>query len=186
MKKLLFVGIGIALTLVVLGAASLVYAQSQTPPTTAPQTGDAYQNFQGFGMMRGRATGMMGAWRQSAQQGFGRGMMRGAQGAQGPMHQYMVTALAGKLNLSVDELQAKIEAGERPYDIAKALGLSDEQIQSLLAEAHAEALQAAVAAGALTQEQADFMSQRMAQMHQNGFGGRGAGFGGCPMSGAQP
>jgi len=193
MKKLLYIGIGMALTLVVLGAASLVYAQSQTPPAPqTPGTADAYQNFQGFGMMRGG--GMMGAMRGAARQGFQQGMRRGyVQGTFGPMHEYMVAALAGKLNLSVEDLQAKITAGERPYDIAKAQGLTDEQVQTLMQAAHAEALKAAVAAGALTQEQADWMSQRMTQMHQNGaMGGRmgafGAnGFGGCPgMDATQP
>lgn len=181
MKKLLYVGIGVALTLVVLGAASLVYAQSQPP--VIPNTD---QSTTGYGMMRGG--GMMGAMRGAmhgaTQPGFQQGMARGyargvAQGAMGPMHEYMIAAMAGKLNLSVAELQAKVDSGERPYDIAKAQGLTDEQIQTLLQDAHAEALTAAVAAGALTQEQADFMSQRMAQMHQNGFGaGDCAGMGG--------
>jgi hypothetical protein len=174
MKKLLYVGIGIALTLVVLGVAGLAYAQTQTPPTPTPGAADTYQNFNGYGMMRGgrmNMPGMLNAWGRGFRQGMGRGMLRGyTQGAYGPMHESMIAALAAKLNLSVEDLQAKIDAGQRPYDIAKAQGLTDVQIQALWQAAHAEALKAAVAAGTLTQAQADAMGQRMEQMWQRGFG----------------
>ncbi len=114
-------------------------------------------------------------------------MMRGGrvagQGAYGPMHTYMIDALATKFNLSVEELQAKIDAGERPYDIAKAAGFTDAQIQDLMEQAHDEALKAAVAAGVLTQEQADWMDQHMEQMWENG-GGPGR-TGGCPGMGGR-
>lgn len=186
MKKILVIGAVIVVTLIALGVAGFAYAQAQNPPTPQPGNG-VYQNFPGQGMMgfQGRA-GMLG-WRQ----GFRQGMMRGyANGLMGGMHDYMIQALAAKLNLSVEDLQSKINSGERPYEIAKAQGLTDAQIQELMEQAHDEALKAAVAAGVLTQAQADAMDQRMEQMWQNGvfgglMGGRGFGVRGCPgMSGS--
>jgi hypothetical protein len=192
MKKFYIIGSVIAVALIALGVAGLAFAQGQNPPTPQPYGGNQ---------------GMMGGWRgQGAtnqagmmgwQRGFRQGMMRGyAQGMMGPMHDYMIAALAAKLNLTVDELQTKINAGERPYDLAKAQGLTDAQIQELMEQAHDEALKAAVAAGVLTQAQADAMDQLMEQMWQNGGSGRGFGMmggrgtGGCPGMGgnlpAQP
>jgi hypothetical protein len=194
MKKFYIIGSVIAVALIALGIASLTYAQAQNPPTPQPNTGNgANQNPPG--------QGMMGGWRAGFRQGMMGGYARGyARGMMGPMHEYMIAALAARLNLTVDELQAKINTGERPYDLAKAQGLTDAQIQDLMNQAHDEALKAAVAAGALTQEQADAMDQRMEQMWQNGgmgsgpqnrpgmMGGRGFGAGkfgpgGCPGMG---
>jgi len=168
MKKFLIIGSIVGVALIALGVVGFAFAQSQTPPVTPDGA---------WGMMRGGGH----AWAQ------GSGMMRGGrgmgQGAYGPMHTYMINALAEKLGLTVDELQAKIDAGERPYDIAKAAGLTDAQIQELMEQAHDEALKAAVEAGLLTQAQADAMDQRMEQMWQNG-GGPGAA-GGCPGMGGR-
>ena len=52
--------------------------------------------------------------------------------------------------------------------------MTDEEISALMLTARDEALTAAVAAGTLTQEQADWMSQRMQRM-----GGFGMGAGHC-------
>jgi len=150
MKKVLIGTSLVLVVLVALAAAGLAFAQSQDP-TPAPGFN------RGYGMMGGR--GMMG------------------DGTTGPMHTYMIEALAPRLGLSVEDLQARIDAGETPYQIAQAQGMTDEQIVTLMSEAHTEALQAAVDAGVITQEQADWMSQRMGQMGQNG--GRGYRAGGC-------
>ena len=185
MKKIL-VGTAIALVaVIVLGVAGFAYAQSQQP--TNPNAPFGF----GQGMMGGR--GMMGGWQQGANpngtQGYGPGMMggrgmMGANGSYGPMHTYMVEAMAKQLNLTVEDLQTRIQNGETPYEIAKAQGLTDEQIQEVMSKVHDEALAAAVAAGVLTQEQADWMDQHMEQMWQNGgfgagpcHGGTGAGRG---------
>ena len=91
----------------------------------------------------------------------------------------MEEALAEKLGLSEAEIEEKLATGETMWSIAQAQGLTDEQITELMQSARDEALKAAVAAGAITQEQADWMSQRMQQMHSAGMGagGCGAGFG---------
>ena len=150
MKKILIFGAVLGVVLLALGVAGYVYAQSQTPTPANPGYG------YGRGMMGGYGRGMMGG---------GYGMMGGwGQGNYGPMHDYMIPALAEKLGLTAEELQARIDGGETPYQVAQAKGLSDEEIRNLFQAAHAEALDAAVAAGAITQEQADWMSQHMQQM----------------------
>ena len=66
------------------------------------------------------------------------------------------------------------------WQVAEAQGFSQEEIQEKMLAARTQALEAAVAAGALTQEQADWMSQHMGQRGANGMGP-----GNCPgMGGA--
>jgi hypothetical protein len=98
-----------------------------------------------------------------------RGQMQG--GVEGPLHEYMVKALAEMLGLSTDQLEARLDGGETAYQIALAQGIAAEEIPALLSAARAKALDSAVAAGAITQEQADWMKSR-------GSGqGRGSGMG---------
>lgn len=111
--------------------------------------------------------------------GYQGGMMGGrmmGRSGYGVMHTYMISALASRLGMTPEELQARMTNGETPWDIAKANGLTDAQIQQLLEEAHDEALKQAVAAGVITQEQADWMDAHMDSMWQNGGTG-------CPMGG---
>lgn len=197
MKKLFYIGIGALITILAFGVVGFAFAQAQTPPAPQPPVTDGTTQTQpGWGIMggwmhRGNLPGLAArVGMMNGRQGFRQGMMSGyAQGMVGPMHEAMLAALAGKLGLSVDELQAKIDAGETPLEIAKAQGLTDDQIQEFMEQAHDEALKAAVAAGVLTQEQADAMDQRMESMWQNGMmSGRmlgGFGRGGCPGMGAQ-
>lgn len=104
-----------------------------------------------------------------------RGPMPGGQ--EGPLHDYMMQALAGVLGLDVAQLEARIDSGETPYSIAIAQGKSAEEIPALFASARSKALDLAVAAGAITQEQADWMKSR-----GNGQG-RGMGTGACDGTG---
>lgn len=166
MKKFMLIAAVLAVALIVLSAAGLAYAQSQTP--TAPNRG------YGAGMMGGAGSGRIAGGRIAGGGMMGgRGMM--ANGSFGPMHTYMIQALADKLGLTVEDLQARLDKGETPYQVAQSQGLTDEQITALMQQAHDAALEAAVAAGAITQEQADWMDSHMEQMWQNG----GAGFGPC-------
>lgn len=188
MKKLLvmFATLAIVVTSMVYVGTGL--AQSETPPTPEPPAeGQFYQNFPGFrpGFLRGLLDNlrsrlpnfmMPGAWqRLLPNNDFPEGMqgwfdqaedweMHSWSGYLGPLHSYMLEALAPKLGLSVEELQKRIEAGERPYEIARAQGFSDEQIQVLFEEAASDALEAAVAAGAISQEQAEVMRKMMDSM----------------------
>ena len=148
MKKTLLVVAAVMTLLAVLGITGYAFAQTPTP---TPSWG-----------------GMMGGWTNGS--GHMGGMM-GANGSYGPMHNYMLKALTEKLNLSVEELQARLDNGETMWDVARAQGLSDDQVSVLMAEAHNQAVKEAVAAGVITQEQADWMNSHMQQMHGNGFSG---------------
>ena len=149
MKKIILVVAGFLVGAVLLGSAGLVYAQSQDP-------GDGY----GLGMMGGGAR----------RGGRGHGMM----GGYGPMHEYMVAALADAIDLTPEAVQVRMDAGETPWEIAASTGLSDDQVSDLLVEVHNTALDQAVAAGAITQEQAEWMKD-----HMQGRWGTGMGYGGC-------
>lgn len=167
MKKVVIIGTILAVAVAAFFAGTLVYAANAQQPT--PQGGM-------YGGGRGQGGGMMGG-----QGGYGRGggmMGAGWDGDYGPMHEYMIPALAEGLGLTAEELQARIDAGETPYEVAVSLGFSAEEIQTIFTTAHAQALQAAVDAGIITQEQADWMSTHMQQRRGNGYG---AGAGNCPM-----
>jgi hypothetical protein len=126
--------------------ARTAYAQSQTPATPGYP----------YGMMGSGGYGMMGGY----------GLMGGY--GYGPMYTYMVDGIAEALNLTPADLEKRLEAGETPWQIAQSQGLSYEQIQQAMLEAHDKALDAAVKAGSLTQEQADWMDQHMEQMWGSG------------------
>jgi hypothetical protein len=154
-KKWLILGVSL-IAFLVLAAGGLVwagtaYAHSQTPPVPDYP----------YGMMGGHYGGF--------------GMMGANYGGYGPMHDYMVAALAEGLVLSPEDLEARLEAGETPWEIAASQGLQDEEIANLMSEAHDKALEKAVDAGLLTQEQADWMDGHMEEM----WSLDGSGFGGC-------
>jgi hypothetical protein len=159
MKKVLSIGVVLFVALAVLGVAGIAYAQSQTPP-------DPDAPFYGPGMMRRNG-------------GFGAGMMgRWGDGGFGPMHTGMVEAFAEALGLSPEEIETRLDAGESMYAIAQSQGLSNEEFFSLMVDARTKALEQAVADGVLTQEQADWMLERMNQRQATGYGP-----GNCPMQG---
>ena len=98
-------------------------------------------------------------------------------GGEGPMHEYMVKALAEALGIDAVKLETRLESGETAYQIALAQGIAAEDIPALLSAARVKALDAAVAAGVISQEQADWMKTR-------GFGrGGGMGTGACDGTG---
>lgn len=155
MKKNLLVVAGLLAVILALGIAGFAFAQTQTPPQT--NTPNTY----GPGMMGG-------GYGRGVQGGYGRGMM--ANGTYGPMHEYMEAAFAKALGISQEDLEAKLAAGETMWSVANAQGLSDSQITDLMVNARSEALKNAVAAGAITQEQADWMDAHMDQMQASGYG----------------
>jgi hypothetical protein len=155
MKKKLIVISMLLVALVTMGIVGFAFAQSQEPQSSVG-SGETY------------GPGMMGGWG-----GRGMRMMGWGSGSYGPMHEFMQAALAKALGLTVEELEARIQAGETPYEIAQAQGLNDDQIRELFTQAHAEALQNAVEAGVITQEQAGWMAQHHEQMQP--FGGPGSG-----------
>ena len=147
MKKIWIFG------LVLIAAAALTagiaFAQSPTP-----QGPGGY----GPGMMGGRG-------------GFGMmGQGGPVNGSYGPMHESIVTTLAEAINLTPEDLQARLDSGETMWQVAESQGYDLETFRSLMLEAHTAALQQAVEDGTITQEQADRMSQRMNRMGGGGFG----------------
>jgi hypothetical protein len=172
MKKLMIGLLIVGVVAAALGTAGYVYAQSVTPP--AP-----FGRGNGFGMGNGM--------------GGGRGMMRNAAGngqgftpGEGPMHDEMVAAMAEKLGMSAEELDARIDKGETMVQVATSKGFTADEFFSMMSEARAQAVDQAVKDGKITQEQADWMKQHgPGQMG----GGRGRGMGqgrngnpGCPYT----
>ena len=143
MKKALLI-VGILVTVfAITGTILVVNAQTPTPET--PQDGDfvcpgwdgdeAQGNFQGRGMM-GR--GMMGRFSEDdGQAGCG------VNGQFGPMHEYIVNALAEATGLTVDQINEKITNGDTMLQIAKDAGLTEDQITELFTAAHKAAWEAA-------------------------------------------
>ena len=171
MKKTL-VGLAvIGIFVLSLGLAGYAYAHSETPPNPD------YPNR--YGMMGGYGTYGPNGYGQTMMGGRGLGMM-GWTGQEGPMHETMIAVFAEALGLSVDEIEARHDAGETLWDIAIAEGLSPEEIQELMFSSHDAALQEAVEAGWLTPEQAEWMDGHMNQMwdgeYSNHCGG-GTGYG---------
>ena len=158
-KKLIVIAglVAVALSLALLAATGATYAQAAIPP--AP----------GYG------PGLMDGY------GYGRGGMRviGATDAYGPMHGPMLDALANSLNLTREELDTRIAAGETPAQIAAAQDISTDEFTQIFADARKAALEEAVGDGYLTQEQANWMLSRMARMAGRSFAGN------CPMYPAQ-
>jgi hypothetical protein len=96
----------------------------------------------------------------------------------GYLHTYMVTSLAEKLGLKIEDVDAQVAAGETMYDIATAAGVTAEDFPALMTEVRTQAVSAAVQAGTIAQAQADWINSR-------GFGRGGDGTGNCPMQNGQ-
>jgi hypothetical protein len=87
------------------------------------------------------------------------------------LHDELIAAWAARLNLSVDELNTRLANGETMSQIAASAGISVDQFRSLMSEVRATALDQAVAAGTITQAQADWLKTR--GMGSTGAAGRG-------------
>ncbi len=149
MKKMFLLITAALLGVLVLagGAAAYAYAQSDTP---TPPTGQLP-----FGFGHGRGVGP------------GRGFDHGPEGV---LRSYMTDALAEALGVSTDELQS-----QTPWQIAQEQGLSADELTALMEQARNAAIDAALADGVITQEQADLMRNRPVGPGPKGFGAKGAG-----------
>lgn len=109
-----------------------------------------------------------------------------AQGTQPPtqnngygwMHDYIEQALAAKLGLTEEQVEDQFAAGSTHYQIALDNGIKQEDITAFMNDIHKEAFANAVKDGVITQEQADWMLQRM--QNRGGYG-----MGNCPMHSGQ-
>ncbi len=111
----------------------------------------------------------------------GRGPMMGG-GGYGWMHDYVEQALAAKLGLTEEQVEDALAAGKPMYQIALDNGIKQDDLATFMNGVHKDAFDKAVKDGVMTQEQADWMLQRMQNMYQNGYGN---GTGTCPMGGGQ-
>jgi hypothetical protein len=139
------------------------------------------------GMMGGNGRGgMMGG----DEQGYGPGGMMGGKGRggmmgglgigenAGVMHDYMLSAFASAVGLTVDEVNTRLTNGETMAQIAIAQGKTEADLPTLWSQVRQAALDKAVADGVITQAQADIMLEHMNNYSGTGFG---PGFGDCPM-----
>jgi hypothetical protein len=96
----------------------------------------------------------------------------------GWMHDYVEQALAAKLGLTEEQVEDALTAGKPMYQIALDNGIQQEALTDFMNGVHQDAFAAAIKDGVVTQEQADWMLQRMQSR-----GGYGAG--NCPMQNGQ-
>jgi hypothetical protein len=110
---------------------------------------------------------------------FAQGSQPPVQRGTGWMHDYVEQALAAKLGLTEAQVEEQYAAGKTMVQIALDNGIKQEDVATFLNDVHKEAFANAVKDGVMTQEQADWMLQRM----QNR--GYGNGTGNCPMHNGQ-
>ncbi len=91
----------------------------------------------------------------------------------GPLHEYMINAMAEALGITPTDLEARLASGQTAYQVALDLGISADKIPALLSGARAQAIDAAVAAGAISQQQGDWMKTRGASMGMGTCDGTG-------------
>jgi hypothetical protein len=85
---------------------------------------------------------------------------------------YMPTAMADVLGLSVDEINTRLASGETFATIALSLGYTTDQLPALMTSVRSEAINLAIADGVLTADQAAFLlnSQYGGNTRGNGAG----------------
>jgi len=153
MKKFALAYVFIAALAVFLLSASPVFAQAPAP-FTPPAAPSKY----------GRG-GQMGAPLSSGTTG------------DGILHDTVINACAGKLGLTVEDLNARLAGGETLTQIAYARGLTAEEINAMMAEARGQGFNQAVVDGAMTPEQ----TARAQTRGNPGAGMRGAGMNGTRL-----
>ncbi|MBS3750179.1 MAG: hypothetical protein KGY39_01595 [Anaerolineales bacterium] len=97
-------------------------------------------------------------------------------GGDGILKEYMPIALASEFGLTLEELDTLHKEGITLWEFAQGEGLSNEEFQNKMISARQTALQEAVADGVLSQEQADWMLNRM---NNFGAGNRESNLGTC-------
>ena len=96
----------------------------------------------------------------------------------GLMHDIVTESLAEAAGLTVDAFNARLAEGETMVQILESAGLSADEITEAYNDGHDASLQAAVDEGWMTQEQADWMDERMQGMWSGGYSHHGGGCGG--------
>ena len=164
MKKILIVVALLGIVAASFGVAGFVYANGQTPPSPdMPYESRLMDDYDGHDFeMMSNVYGMM----DPNMMGYG---MMGMHGEEGPMHEVMIESVAEELNVPVEEINARHEAGETIWEIAESEGLSEGEIQKLMSKVHDGSLKAAIENGWMTQEQAEHMGEHMNEMWDGEF-----------------
>lgn len=89
-------------------------------------------------------------------------------GEGGVLQEYMADAWAQVLEMSVDDVNTLLDQGLTHFEIALQAGWAEEDLPGLMQAAMAIAVANAQADGVITQEQAQFMLQRMNRMQNFG------------------
>jgi hypothetical protein len=178
MKKFLIIGLIVALVLILIGGAGIVYARVRGLENNATITVTKVQNgnkiVRQFGYGPGGMMGNNGPLGNVVPRTFGPGMM-GERGTRivrglGVLHDYLVSAFAKAVGLTVEEVDTQLANGETPKEIAIAQGTAEADLPALWSQVHQAALDQAVADGAITQAQADRMLQQINEYSGPGFG----------------
>jgi hypothetical protein len=186
-KKVLIIGITIV-AVIALGNVLLVSAQGGTQPNTACPVSGYTCPFSGTmpygagGMMgRGRMPrgGMQGMMRGGAytntmpMHGAMMGMHNSMMGANG-LHEQVWTAVAKELGMTYAELNTATQNGQTVAELAEAKGVSLDALKIAAQAAMKASFVDLVKQGVMTQEQADWMLDRMDDMpmfnFEQGFG----------------
>jgi hypothetical protein len=157
MKKLIVASV---VVVVAISAVGTGVAAAQAPQPTTPGGG------QGFG------------------RGFGPMQFGGGNEAEGPMHEYMLNAMANALGITPADFEARRDAGETFYQIASDLGISAGSVPSLLSSARSQALEAAASDGVISPDQAEWLKSRPAGMGSGNCFGAGGQMGFAARRGA--
>lgn len=144
MKKILITLLFVSLAALLV--AGVAFAQANNPPQPAAE-----------------GTGVMQAGRFG-----GRAGMRGAN--QGLLQPYVLEALANALDIPLADLQAAHDAGQTMWSVAEQYDISSEALQTALSQARQQALEAALADGVISADQAAWMNARMNQAWPDGYG----------------
>ncbi|MCJ7624794.1 MAG: hypothetical protein MUO76_14935 [Anaerolineaceae bacterium] len=128
MVKKIFL-LGTVVMVLILGVASIVYAQDEEPPVPFDSEGEGP-----FGR-------------------YDRGRFR----QQSPIWDEMFELLADRLDVTVDDLSERLQNGETLLDIALEQGISEEDFKGMMDEIRDEAIDKALAEELITEEQAELM-----------------------------
>lgn len=103
--------------------------------------------------------------------GAGVGLMM-SKGPEGPLHAYLLEAMAKALGIPIADLQTRLANGNSFYQIALAQRFAVDEIATLIQAARSQAITAALAYGVITQAQAEWIL-----VHAFGTGSHGQGIG---------
>jgi hypothetical protein len=170
MKKFLLIGLIIGLVLVLVGGGGVVYTRvtaANNPSTVTITTQkNQQQNIIPFGP-GGKGNENIFPY------GPG-GIMRqhGFQAIPGEnlLHDYIVSAFAKAVGLTVDQVNTRLNNGETLRQIAVAQRFTGDKLTQLATQVMKDAINQAVAAGVITQAQADKLLQLMQNNPGFGFG----------------